>query len=81
MPEALNRVQFHYTYFLAQKPCIFLATPVFEVCRIVIDLRYIGVTPGQIISLLWSFDPELSLQLVRPSFANVHLMKAIFAKA
>ena len=37
-----------------------------------------GEIPGQKVSRLRSFEPKLSLPLVRPSFANVNLMKATF---
>jgi hypothetical protein len=47
---------------------------------IVIVLLNTGETLGQKVSPLKSFEPELSLQLVQSSFANVHLMNAIFAR-
>ena len=49
--------------------------------RIFSDLLNTGETLGQKVSPQGYFGPELSLQLVQSSFANVHLMKAIFAKA
>jgi hypothetical protein len=49
--------------------------------RIVTDLLNTGETLGQKVSLLRSFAPELSLQLVQSSFANVNLMKAILGLA
>jgi hypothetical protein len=45
------------------------------------ELLNTGETLGQKVAPPSSFAPKLSLQLVRPSFANVHLMKAIFANA
>ncbi len=49
--------------------------------RIFSDLLNTGATPGQKVRLLRSFEPESSLPLVQPSFANVNLMKAILGLA
>jgi hypothetical protein len=52
-----------------------------SVDEIIILLLYIGETPRQKAYPPRFFAPELSLRLVRPSFAGVNLMNAIFAKA
>jgi hypothetical protein len=49
--------------------------------RIVTDLLNTGETPGQKVSLLRSFSPVLSLQLVQSSFAKSYLMTAMFGNA
>jgi hypothetical protein len=49
--------------------------------RIFNDLLNTGAKRGRKARPPRTFDPESSLQLVLPSFADVHLMNAIFAKA
>ena len=49
----------------------------FDPCTVIVLLSA-GETPGQKVSRLRSFDPELSLQLVQSSFAKRYLLKAKF---